>query len=177
MPLVGSRACPPKTWAFLRLKIFLIFATIVLDLPQDTQYSTYMENNSVSDKMLVYRFEYEDGGGIYCGLPPEGCKKPCIDTDMERHPQPQEDSFLRGRLNFDDCRLFYFGFHSLVQLRSWFYKDEWLVHMADCGVVIAEYDMFYWDVVEGHSQTMFIRCNLIGKNQHNILKYFGLEEK
>lgn len=70
--------------------------------------------------------------------------------------------------------LFHFGFNSMHQLRRWFYEDEILVKLHRKDVVLAEYQCHSKDVVEGHTQAIFIRENSVAKVQHNILHYFSL---
>ncbi len=120
---------------------------------------------------IIYRFEYPDGEGIYWHDDPEKRVGTFFEFD-NRHPHPENDSLL-GVITFSPD--YYFGFLSIEQLRSWFYKDEFLVKLHEKGILISEYNCECCDVLEGHTQAMFIRGKSLDRMQYNILEYFELE--
>jgi hypothetical protein len=67
---------------------------------------------------------------------------------------------------------YYFGFSSIDQLRSWIYKDDWLVGLHDIGMLLAVYICEDEDVLVGNTQAIF-KGN-VSKTQHSILEYFSI---
>ena len=126
---------------------------------------------------IVYRFEYPRGRGIY-HRDDRRSVADLFTMDLSRHPVPDCDSKLAPMLSGmpdSEFKTYYFGFCSIEQLRNWFYSDELLKKLHAKGVVIAEYECRVADVLEGHTQAMFVRANSFGKEQYDILHYFKLE--
>lgn len=118
----------------------------------------------------VYRIEHKMyGGGVYRNnaVSLSNCDDYYIEHD--KHPAPEDDGMLKraldeknminhyGNLRYSVTVDYSFGFSSLEQLRSWFYKDSWIEWMSENDFIVAVCDVPYSDVLIGYTQAMFIK--------------------
>lgn len=130
----------------------------------------------------IYRIESAKGVGLYSyAKAAEFAHRTLI--DCKRHPTPSDDSLLVANVQEYTCKSYFyidehmhFGFCSVEQLRSWIYKDEWLVKLHKYGLKIAEYRLYSENVCEGNTQAIFDGGEVLHKKQYSILEYFGLTE-
>lgn len=115
----------------------------------------------------VYRIEDSEGRGMYYY---RNTRNP-ISYEPARHPVPGCDSLLMasGFPLYGSQHLNY-GFISIEQLRSWIYRDEWLLGLHELGYVLAVIESD--EVYVGNTQAVFLRPEVYTK--HSILEYFNL---
>lgn len=101
---------------------------------------------------LIYRIETREGKGVYHA----------VDTAWDiypgelKHPGPYADSGLTEY--WDECTdksAHHFGFRDKAQMRSWFYRDEWLAIAKNHGCILAVYDVQEGFYQVGHAQAVF----------------------
>ena len=133
----------------------------------------------------VFRIQHKDTGkGMYrhTGRCLASICSSSYDVEYDRHPTPWEDSKLTdsilekydsvGSVIYNESPYLY-GFISVDQLRSWLYRDEWLLGLHNEGyiLIVVETD----DVYTGNSQAVFTAPN--GYVTHSIKEYFNLTDK
>lgn len=105
--------------------------------------------------MIVYRIQNELGQGPYSVSWGEYV---CEGT---RHPSPYEDSGMMDAWRYANFGLgasnYHFGFTCESQLRTWFYRDEWLHMMKERGLKLTIWEVAVTDTIVGHTQLAFIR--------------------
>lgn len=130
-------------------------------------------------KATVYRIEHkETRQGMYFG--PRSLyniANACGDDiygEHSRHPHPMEDSVLMATdiPRYATAHLNY-GFASIEQLRSWLYKDAWLVGLHAAGYVLAIIESE--EVYVGSTQAVFLRPETYPT--FSIQEYFNLTIK
>ena len=129
----------------------------------------------------IYRIESAKGIGLYNFFKADYFVHSVL-VDRHRHPSPSDDSLLVANVrkasncNYFDIEAFMrFGFCSVEQLRSWIYKDEWLVKLHEYGLKISEYKLYSEHVHEGNTQAIFDSRQVLHKQQWSIIEYFRLE--
>ena len=108
--------------------------------------------------MIIFRLESDAGEGVYSSgatdLLGDGFAKASA-----RHPMPWDDELLCRRVDAEGLSLvrgnLLYGFDSMKQLRTWFYKDEWIVTLYENGVVCSVYDAEI--AVSGYTQAVYDR--------------------
>lgn len=136
----------------------------------------------------VYRIEHK-GDGVGCYQRGAENKEQGMMTvagttmaDRDRHPAMYQDSKLwaslkekgigRFEIDFGAIEAYHFGFNTIEQLRSWMYRDEWLIGLAEQNYILAICHVPVDEVISGNSQCMFIRPREYEK--HNIREYFKI---
>ena len=128
----------------------------------------------------IFRIESAKGIGLYAYSKALHFAHGTL-VDRHRHPTPSDDSLLVANVRKASSFKFFhieeymrFGFCSVEQLRSWIYKDEWLVKLHEYGLKIAEYKLYNENVHEGNTQAIFDSREVLHKQQFSILEYFNL---
>lgn len=116
---------------------------------------------------VIYRLETTSGIGVY-----RSDARDFIKFDESRHPAPCHDSLLMENLGGNRIRHYHFGFISIAQLRSWFYRDECLRIMNKHRVVMSVYEAE--EVYIGNSQLVFNRKSAKLVSQNNLIDFFKL---
>lgn len=131
-------------------------------------------------KATVYRIEHkETKQGMYFGPRSlyniAGACGDDIYGEHRRHPHPREDSVLMSTdfYNLRDTSGLNYGFISIEQLRSWLYKDAWLIGLDAAGYVLAIIESE--EVYVGSTQAVFLRPDEYPT--FSIKEYFNLTEK
>lgn len=135
----------------------------------------------------VLRLEVKDTG---VGLYASGIEVVEELQDSIKHPAPQDDELLWWTLGnyyveFDgenvgevydaaekNLHEWYFCFDSIAVVRSWIYRNDWLMTLHNNGIVLSEYICFDSDVITGHTQSILRRYEK--KFSYSIPSYFGL---
>ena len=114
--------------------------------------------------MHVYRIEWPEGGGFYNGHS-YSFAMALIDgeQDNQRHPAPGDDSMFaddyRRKLGpLDSARDLRWAFESPRSLRRWFYNDQWITNISECGGLLCTYEVDPATTVVGRTQVAF-NCN------------------
>lgn len=115
---------------------------------------------------LFYRIEDVNNIGPYHS---NKADKKIIDVGNcnGRHPLPSDDTPLNNAIRHDfeenmgDYEMFHggtvrYGFNSLEQLRRWFFNDNELKHLDECGFSLSIYKVP--SMYEGHTQ-----CAILAK--------------
>lgn len=140
--------------------------------------------------MIIYRFEYANGDGIYHGqenMPPKLESMLHSNPERKKHwPMPQNDKLLVEHFHqitgekeinqnvFDRflASAFHFsifGFSSTKQIFNWFYSDEYWDEFKIIHIFIVEYNIPDNEVVTGDSQCLF--PNGLHDKKHFIKSY------
>lgn len=111
--------------------------------------------------------------------------------DSMKHPAPEADELLWWTLgnyyvDFDgenvaavydaaeiNLHKWWFCFDSISVVRSWIYRNEWLIELHNNGIVLSEYICFDSDVITGHTQS--ILKSYEKKFSYSILEYFNIQ--
>lgn len=100
------------------------------------------------------------------------------DGDQDRHPSPESDSVLMqsgipgNTWGLGEISHLRFGFASVDQLRSWLYKDEWLLGLHNHGYVLAIIETE--EAYIGSTQAVFLRPEVY--ETVSIKEYFKLNQ-
>lgn len=126
--------------------------------------------------MFVYRIEDDKGVGMYHSSKVEGDEY-CVPVDYDRHPTPFDDSLLCNKwreMSVIDRKSHIFGFSSVEQLRNWIYNDLWLKNLHEEGFVISVFSVERENVIEGHTQALFVRDKATSWVSLSIIEFFNL---
>ena len=136
-----------------------------------------------SKTVKILRLESKCGMGVYAYYNTvELTNKLC---DKQRHPTPDRDSKLVDSVKSAGINLLtdyfsvkswmYFGFESKAQLQNWVYNNEWLIAMHKLKIYLAEVEVERHYVYLGNTQVIYNKNKVVGKQQYDILEYFGLD--
>jgi hypothetical protein len=123
----------------------------------------------------IFRIEDEDGKGVYTS--PKVCASHLVCEIMglsslgtSRHPEPYRDSLLvsniRESCGFVTMSDYKFGFESIEKLRTWFFNDQGLKYLHECGLFISEY---FGEVFHGRTQSVIDQYSMVLKRSFSIL--------
>lgn len=138
----------------------------------------------------VLRLEVGSGDKAGVGLYASGIEIVQELQDSMRHPAPQDDELLWWSLGnyyveFDgenasdvyeaaekNLHEWWFCFDSISVVRSWIYRNDWLLTLHANGIVLSEYICFERDVITGHTQSILRAYEK--KFSYNIPEYFNI---